>query len=150
MFKTGCLTDEALVRFIGEAGWRFNPSGETLHTPPRPIDRGKVVFKNMLNDDDRVHTGEKRIPKLLSAREMCLGPEHFFDCWNDRGRLPDAWKHASGETRYMYFDGGRHLVSPSGNKCVFRMWWEGVWRWDVVALSVDRYMRDVTAVLSPA
>jgi hypothetical protein len=143
------LSDMDLARFIGEVDWRFDPNGETLRTPERFIDRRRVAFSNMMDDARDAHSGKKRIKRLREARQVCLGPEHFFDCWTQRGRLPEEWKRAAAETRYMYFDGGRHLVNPSGDKYVFCMWWESEWRWRVAALSKERWALDVTVVLSP-
>lgn len=113
------------------------------------IDLNAVQFDTCLEEGEGLVSGEEKLLRLKAKSSIRLDAGAFQAIWENREMIPDSWKvDATGNTRYIYFD-GTVLRSPSGLRYVLYLYFEdGEWYWDYDWLSDGRSSGNPSAVLA--
>ena len=115
------------VAFIG-VDWSYaearNPRSAALGLLD---DYSKVKLSTeWLEGQSHVYGETHRTRIIADVDHISLNADHFFDLWNNKEKIPEEWKKASG---VITFDGDV-LLSPNGSRCVLCLYWYGDgWRW---------------------
>lgn len=113
------------------------------------VDLSKIRFETCLQKGEASITGEEKLRRLKVSGHIRLDAKIFQTLWENRDKIPEAWKEKiNSNTRFIFFD-GTILRSPRGNRFVLYFCRrDGEWHWSYRWLECDWSASGPSAVLA--
>ncbi len=90
------------VKFLGE-GWSIEPDQDEESLALTEVDLSKVSLETGLKAKI---TGEEKLKREKKRKVIRLDARFFMALWNDKTKIPEAWKEkTNGNTTYICFTG---------------------------------------------
>ncbi|MEK7498614.1 MAG: hypothetical protein AAB611_02005 [Patescibacteria group bacterium] len=150
------------VAFIGKGWsvWRGPSDGNGLEGEEdqderslniTELDLSKIRSVTTLKGKEKEITGRENLKRLKASGNIRLDAKVFQTFWENQHLIPELWQEeVNGNIRFVYFE-GTVLRSPSGNRCILFLFFNGGrWYWYYAWLGDGRNVDYPSAVLASA